>query len=134
MDLSPHSRREFLDRGYIVVPCVVPEHVLTSARDAIDEHLLQNPPDAMARGKHFLWINRERRLRALLHDTPAFELAASLVAPRKLAVTTPAAIFRQTPDARSTCACDAPRTATFGRNVFGTSGTNSVRERDRMMS
>ena len=91
MDLSEDARREFLDRGYIVLPSVVPDGLLTSARTSIDTHLKHLPPEPSLVGKRFIWL-RDRDLRALLHETPAFELAEALVAPRGLEWSHPAQV------------------------------------------
>ncbi|MGH7687866.1 MAG: phytanoyl-CoA dioxygenase family protein [Candidatus Dormibacteria bacterium] len=89
MDLSEDVRLDFATRGYIVVPSVVPEHLLITARTTVDARLKNDPQGASVRGVHSLWIEDEPALRALLFETSAFDLAAALVAPRGLEISHP---------------------------------------------
>lgn len=97
MDLSEEFRHEFADRGYIVIPSVVPEHLLSAARTSIDQRLKSDPLEASKRGAHFLWVDRDRSLRALMHETSAFDLAEALVAPRRLEWSHPAQVALNIP-------------------------------------
>ncbi|MFF5085056.1 phytanoyl-CoA dioxygenase family protein [Actinoplanes sp. NPDC000266] len=71
---------EFAERGYIVIPNVIPPDILAAANAAIDERLREQPPADGHTGPHFMFgkWDEEPALAALLRDTPAFALAEEL--------------------------------------------------------
>jgi len=78
--LTRERLEEFAERGYIVIPDVVPPDVLAAANAAIDEQLLEHPPAEGHAGPHFMFHKWEEvpALAALLSETSAFTLAEEL--------------------------------------------------------
>ena len=78
--LTREQLLEFAERGYIVIPDVVPPDILAAANTAIDQRLRQQPPAPGHTGPHFMFgkWDEEPALAALLRDTPAFTLAEEL--------------------------------------------------------
>jgi len=79
---------EFAERGFLVLPRVVPPETVSVASGAIDELVEANAPGPDVRGPHnyFCEAARVPGLAALLTDTPAFGLAESLTGPGALEV------------------------------------------------
>jgi hypothetical protein len=78
--LSDEQISEFAERGYIVVPQVVPADVLGRAVQRIDDLVAADPPAADTRGPHFYWLEakEEPDLIAPLTSSPAFGFAEDL--------------------------------------------------------
>lgn len=78
--LSDAQVREFAERGYLVVPQVVPLGLLDKASRRIDEVTAADPPAADKRGHHFYFLGTrdEPDLLAPLTGSPAFGLAEEL--------------------------------------------------------
>ena len=78
--LSEAQIDEFAERGFVLVPQVVPEAVLARAARRIDEIVAADPPSAGKRGSHFYFLRTgdEPALLAPLTDGPAFGLAEQL--------------------------------------------------------
>jgi Phytanoyl-CoA dioxygenase (PhyH) len=78
--LSDTRISEFAERGYIVVPHVVPGDILDKAARRIDDLTASDPPAAGKRGAHFCFLqtNDEPALIAPLTSSPAFGLAEDL--------------------------------------------------------
>ncbi|MBH0781811.1 phytanoyl-CoA dioxygenase family protein [Nocardia bovistercoris] len=78
--LTREQLLQFAERGYIVIPDVVPPDVLAAANKAVDNQLRTHSPEEGHAGPHFmfpLW-EEEPDLAALLRDTEAFTLAEEL--------------------------------------------------------
>jgi ectoine hydroxylase-related dioxygenase (phytanoyl-CoA dioxygenase family) len=56
MQLSDEQLRAFDERGYVVVPNVVPREVVDETNEAIDRLLREDPPSADAIGHYFYWV------------------------------------------------------------------------------
>jgi hypothetical protein len=71
---------EFEERGFLVLPRVVPPDVVAAASAVIDELVRHNPPGPEVRGPHnyFPGASQAPALTALLTGSPAFGLAESL--------------------------------------------------------
>jgi hypothetical protein len=84
--LNRGQLREFAERGFLVLPQVVPGDVVAAASRAIDELIRQRPPDPGARGPHnyFEETIKAPELTALLSGSPVFGLAESLTGPGNL--------------------------------------------------
>ncbi|MGK4578807.1 phytanoyl-CoA dioxygenase family protein [Kitasatospora sp. HPMI-4] len=86
--LNQEQLAEFAERGFLVLPKVVPRELVDSASRVIDELLEGEPPGPEVRGSHFYF--RETvgtpALAALLTDSPAFGIAESLTGPGTLEV------------------------------------------------
>ncbi|WP_089157674.1 phytanoyl-CoA dioxygenase family protein [Micromonospora sp. NBS 11-29] len=78
--LTREQLLEFAERGFIVIPDVIPPDILAAANAAVDERLREHPPAEGHAGPHFLFgkWDEEPALAALLRDTPAFALAEEL--------------------------------------------------------
>lgn len=78
--LSDAQIDEFAERGYVVVPQVVPSDVLDKAARRIDEVAAADPPADDKRGSHFYFLQTkdEPALLAPLTGSPAFGLAEDL--------------------------------------------------------
>jgi hypothetical protein len=78
--LSDAQISEFAERGYIVIPQVVPAGILGRAAQRIDALVDADPPAADTRGPHFYWLEakEEPDLIAPLTGSPAFGFAADL--------------------------------------------------------
>jgi hypothetical protein len=77
---------EFAERGFLVLPQVVPAEVVAGASHAIDELIAHDPPGPQAHGPHnyFAEAARAPALAALLTGSPAFGLAEALIGPGTL--------------------------------------------------
>ncbi|HEY3686568.1 MAG TPA: phytanoyl-CoA dioxygenase family protein [Streptosporangiaceae bacterium] len=86
--LSDAQITEFAERGYVVVPQVVPHAFVEKANRRIDEVVAAEPPEAEKRGPHFYFLRTENEpdLLAPLTDSPAFGLAEGLAGPGVLGV------------------------------------------------
>ncbi|MCR6488755.1 phytanoyl-CoA dioxygenase family protein [Amycolatopsis sp. OK19-0408] len=78
--LTREQLLEFAERGYIVIPDVVPPEILAKANEAVDKQLKSHPPKDGHAGPHFMFPmwEEEPDLAALLRDTEAFTLAEEL--------------------------------------------------------
>lgn len=77
---------EFAERGFLVLPQVVPPDVVDAATRAIDELIEHGPPDPVVRGPYNYTTDTTGApaLTALLSGSPAFGLAESLTGPATL--------------------------------------------------
>jgi len=78
--LSDDQVGEFAERGFIVIPRVVPGDVLARAGQRIDEVVAADPPAPGQQGHHFYFLpaDGEPALMAALTGSPAFGLAEEL--------------------------------------------------------
>ena len=79
---------EFAERGFLLLPRVVPPEVVAIAGRAIDGLIEDEPPGADVRGpyNYFPEAAQVPELAALLTGSPAFGLAEALTGPRTLEV------------------------------------------------
>lgn len=90
--LTEGQINDFAERGFVVIPRVVPEGVLARANRRIDEITAADPPPDGTRGNHFYFLETkdEPALGEPLTGSPAFglarELADSLEAPWQVQV------------------------------------------------
>nr|WP_232542440.1 phytanoyl-CoA dioxygenase family protein [Nocardia bovistercoris] len=79
--LTREQRKEFAERGYIVVPDVVPPDLIAAANAVVDEQISARPPVDGHVGVVYRFQELEDSpvLAALLRDTSAFSLAESLM-------------------------------------------------------
>lgn len=86
--LAQEQLREFAERGFVVIPRVVPENLLNQASQTIDALIADEPPGAEVRGPHFYFPETVAvpSLLALLTETRAWSYAESLVGPGMLEV------------------------------------------------
>ncbi len=84
--LGEQQLREFGERGYLVLPDVVPERLLAPVDAEIDALVDGSPPPAATVGNHFYFLppGRLPASGAALRDSAALGLAEALVAPRAL--------------------------------------------------
>jgi hypothetical protein len=85
--ISPDQMRSFAERGYVVLPDVIPQPLIEAARRRIDDLIHRNPPAAERRGFHFYWesqLSDTDPLVATLQASGAIDLATSLVTPLEL--------------------------------------------------
>ena len=77
---------EFAERGFLVLPRVVPPDVVDAASAAIDELIKRDPPGPEVRGpyNYFPEAGQAPALVALLTGSPAFGAAESLTGPGTL--------------------------------------------------
>ena len=77
---------EFAERGFLVLPRVVPPDVVDAASAAIDELIKRDPPGPEVRGpyNYFPEAGQAPALAALLTGSPAFGAAESLTGPGTL--------------------------------------------------
>jgi len=80
--------REFAERGFLVLPRVVPPESVSAGSDVIDELVEADAPGPDVRGPHnyFAEATRVPALAALLTASPAFGLAEALTGPGTLEV------------------------------------------------
>ncbi|MGF7235056.1 MAG: phytanoyl-CoA dioxygenase family protein [Frankia sp.] len=73
-------RREFAERGFVVIPQVIPHDLLVKATQTIDVMIERRPPAPEVRGNHFYFPSTTKvpRLLALLTDSRALTVAESL--------------------------------------------------------
>ncbi len=78
--LTREQREEFAERGFIVIPDVVPPELIAAANAVVDEQLRAKPPADGHVGVvyRFQQLADSPVLAALLRDTPAFSLAEGL--------------------------------------------------------
>lgn len=78
--LTREQREEFAERGYIVIPDVVPPELIAAANAAVDEQVRAKPPAEGHVGVvyRFQQLEDSPVLAALLRDTAAFSLAEEL--------------------------------------------------------
>jgi hypothetical protein len=81
--LTRKQTQVFAEDGYVVVPQVIPNDQIETARQEIQQRIQQKPPPAEHRGPYFYFLTDELPdpLTALLFRTPAMSLAESLIAP-----------------------------------------------------
>jgi ectoine hydroxylase-related dioxygenase (phytanoyl-CoA dioxygenase family) len=87
--LTSSQLRHFAQRGYIVVPNVVPRDLIAAARQQIDRLVERDPPPPDRRGPHFYWRNdlaAPDGLLGLLTNSPAMAVAAAMIEPLTLEV------------------------------------------------
>ena len=84
--LNRGQLEEFAQRGFLVLPGVVPRAVVDAAARAIDELIDREPPGPDVRGpfNYFPEAARTPELAALLTGSPAFGLAEALTGPATL--------------------------------------------------
>jgi Phytanoyl-CoA dioxygenase (PhyH) len=88
IELTTDDKREFAERGYIVVPSVLSPPEIAAAMTTIDELVAKAPPPDGHRGHHFYWpeLQPGHPLLGLLLDGAALDVAQQLVHPGRLAV------------------------------------------------
>jgi len=88
MILSDESKREFAERGYIVVPAVLSPREIGAAMTVVDDLIAETPPPEGHRGHHFYWpaLQPGHPLLGLLRDGEVFDLAEQLIRPGRLEV------------------------------------------------
>ncbi|MFD2467749.1 phytanoyl-CoA dioxygenase family protein [Amycolatopsis silviterrae] len=79
--LDRTQMREFAERGFVVIPQAVPEHLVASAAETIDELTTREPPPDAVRGPHFYFpaATEVPSLLELFTRSPAWSCAESLV-------------------------------------------------------
>ena len=84
--LNRGQLEEFAQRGFLMLPGVVPRAVVDAAARAIDELIDREPPGPDVRGpfNYFPEAARAPELAALLTGSPAFGLAEALTGPATL--------------------------------------------------
>jgi hypothetical protein len=84
--LSSEELRGFATDGYIVLPGVVPEHVLAAADAEIDGVIAEEPPPPGTVGNHFYFLSPTRlpAADAALRGSTALQTAEQLVWPHRL--------------------------------------------------
>jgi hypothetical protein len=84
--LSEGQLQEFGDKGYLVLPGVVPERLLAPIDAEIDALVAESPPpaDAVSNHSYFQPPGRLPASDAALRDSSAIRLAEALVTPRTL--------------------------------------------------
>jgi ectoine hydroxylase-related dioxygenase (phytanoyl-CoA dioxygenase family) len=80
--------REFAERGYVVIPQVIPADLLAAASRTIDRIVEAKPPGDDVRGQHFYFPDSAKvaSLSALLTETAAWSYLESLTGAGTLAV------------------------------------------------
>jgi hypothetical protein len=78
--------REFAERGFLLIPQVVPTARVTAAARTIDRLIERRPPGPDVRGPHFYFPRAEKvpALRGLLMETQAWSYAEALTGPGTL--------------------------------------------------
>jgi hypothetical protein len=86
--LDHEQLREFAERGFIVIPHIVPPDLVAAGSRAIDRLMARLPPGPDVRGHHFYFPEAVRApsLIGLLTESPAWSLAESLTGPGTLEV------------------------------------------------
>jgi len=84
--LSERQLRKFGERGYLLLPAVVPERLLAPVDAEIDALVAESPPPEGTVGNHFYFQppGRLPASDAALRESPAIRLAEALVVPRTL--------------------------------------------------
>jgi len=124
--LSDTQINEFAERGYIVVPRVVPGDILDKAAQRIDDVTAADPPAEDKRGSHFYFLETrdEPALIAPLTSSPAFGMAEELAGRGTLEVPWQVQVALNIPpyshrpglphiDARNSEPAEGPVTGTF---------------------
>jgi len=77
---------EFAERGFLVLPQVVPAEMVAPASRGIDQLVERDPPGPQVRGPYNYWLQARQApaLAALLARSPAFGLAEALTGPGTL--------------------------------------------------
>ena len=83
--LNSGQLKQFAERGFLLLPQVIPPDVTVAASTAIDELIKHDPPGPDVRGPHN-YFPEARQAPALLTGSPAFGLAESLTGPGTLEV------------------------------------------------
>ncbi len=88
MPLTELQLADFATQGFVVVPGVVEERLLTAADAEIDALIEHNPPPASATGKHFWFLppNQLPAAHAVLRESEALALAEQLTEPAPLSL------------------------------------------------
>ena len=88
MILTQANKREFAERGYLVVPGVLSRRELDAAMAVVDDLIAATPPPEGHRGHHFYWpaLSPGHPLLGLLLDGAASDVAEQLIRPGRLAV------------------------------------------------
>ena len=97
---TPTQLRVFAQRGYVVIPDVVPVRLREAAMREIDRLVARDPPPADKRGFHFYWRDDPAPsdpLLALLTDSPARDIAQAMIRPLRLSVPTQAQVSLNIP-------------------------------------
>lgn len=99
MRRSESQKREFAERGFVVVPGVLSADAIASGMAVVDAAIRESPPPADHRGHHFYWprLDADHALRRLLVDTGALAVAEELIRPRRLELPTQAQIALNIP-------------------------------------
>ena len=85
--LNSGQLKQFAERGFLLLPQVIPPDVTVAASTAIDELIKHDPPGPDVRGPHNYFPEaRQAPALALLTGSPAFGLAESLTGPGTLEV------------------------------------------------
>jgi ectoine hydroxylase-related dioxygenase (phytanoyl-CoA dioxygenase family) len=87
--LTRDQLREFAEKGFIVVPQVVPENLIDATMREIDGMIEREPPPQEKRGFHFYWpgdLAASNPLLELLTRSGAAEIIRSMIAPLELAI------------------------------------------------
>jgi hypothetical protein len=81
--LSDADKREFAERGYVVVRGVVSADAVAAGMRVIDDAIREAPPPDGHRGHHFYWprLTPRHSLLGLLVDTGALAVAEALIHP-----------------------------------------------------
>jgi Phytanoyl-CoA dioxygenase (PhyH) len=84
--LTSQQAEEFANRGFVLIPQVVPGDRVNRANARVDELIAADPPADGSRGNHFYFLTAagEPALLATLTGTPAFGLAGELAGPGTL--------------------------------------------------
>jgi hypothetical protein len=79
--LDLEQKRSFAERGFVVVPQLVPVSLLEAARQEVRQRLSQAPPPAGHVGPHFYFLGEPlpEALRAVFFESPALRAAESLL-------------------------------------------------------
>ena len=62
MVLTDADKREFAERGYILVPAVLSRREVDAAMTVVDDLIAETPPPEGHYGHHFYWPALKRRL------------------------------------------------------------------------
>ncbi|HTE20127.1 MAG TPA: phytanoyl-CoA dioxygenase family protein [Armatimonadota bacterium] len=83
--LSQHQKQAFGEKGYVVVPGVVPQSLVDAARVEVAAQVARQPPPVGHRGPHLLFVTETLpdALCALLWDSLALGAAEALIQPGK---------------------------------------------------
>lgn len=86
---NPNHMRRFAEDGYVVIPDVVPDTLISSALAEVDALMAATPPDPASEfGYQFFWLNepdQQPALIATLEKSGVMEIMLRLVVPNTLA-------------------------------------------------